>query len=84
MFTTPWLQPRKRKSEYGVDLVSLEKVPPVDGVIWAVAHEKYAGMNIERLKGFCANGEAPGVIIDVKSKLSPEEVEKAGLLYFCL
>jgi UDP-N-acetyl-D-galactosamine dehydrogenase len=80
----PMASPEEAKAEYDVDLVSLDKIPPVDGVIWAVAHEKYADMTVERLKKFCANGSAPGIIIDVKSMLSPAEVEKEGLLYFCL
>ena len=80
----PMASAEESKEEYGLDLISLDNVPPVDGVIWAVPHRKYADMSVERLKGFCVEGEEPGIIIDVKSMLSPQEVEKAGLLYFCL
>jgi UDP-N-acetyl-D-galactosamine dehydrogenase len=80
----PMASAEEAREEYGVDLIDLDQAPKVDGVIWAVAHSKYADMSVERLKGFCGNGEGPGVIIDLKSMLSPEEVEKAGLFYFCL
>ncbi len=80
----PLADPELTREEYDLDLVSLEDVPKMDGVIWAVAHAAYADMTVARLKGFCANGVAPGVIVDVKSSLSPEEVEKAGMLYFSL
>jgi UDP-N-acetyl-D-glucosamine/UDP-N-acetyl-D-galactosamine dehydrogenase len=80
----PMASPEDAKAEYGVDLVSMDEIPPVDGVIWAVAHEKYATLNVAQLKKFCANGAEPGVIIDIKSSLCPSEVEDAGLLYFCL
>ncbi len=80
----PMASPEDARAEYGVELVSLDEIPAVDGVIWAVAHEKYSTLNVAQLKKFCTNGPEPGVIIDIKSSLCPSEVEAAGLLYFCL
>jgi UDP-N-acetyl-D-galactosamine dehydrogenase len=80
----PIADPELTKKEYGLDLVDLDQIPPVDGVVWAVAHARYADMSVERLKKLCTNGPEPGVIIDVKSSLAEEEVKKAGMLYFSL
>ena len=80
----PMADPEEAYHEYGVKLTALEEVPPVDGVIWAVAHKKLASLTMADLKKFCSNGAGNGVIMDVKSILAPEEAEKAGMLYWSL
>ncbi len=69
---------------YGIELLSLEAAGEVDAVIWAVAHEQFAGITAERLKGLCRNGNGCGVVMDVKAVLDRGEVEGQGLKYWCL
>jgi UDP-N-acetyl-D-galactosamine dehydrogenase len=63
----PLALPDEAKREYGIDLTALDKLPPADAVILAVAHKEYAsggwGLVTRLLKG----GE--GVVLDVKSML---------------
>jgi len=70
--------------EYGFDLVDLNGLAPVDGVIWAVAHEAFNEITPKRLKQLCENGNGTGVVIDVKGVLQREQVEAQGLRYWSL
>ncbi len=72
------------KHEYGLDLIDLEGLAPVDGVIWAVAHSAFAEITPDKLKALCCNGNGCGVVMDVKGMLNKDEVEGAGLGYWCL
>jgi UDP-N-acetyl-D-galactosamine dehydrogenase len=72
------------KHEYGLDLIDLEGLAPVDGVIWAVAHSAFADITPERLKALCCNGGGCGVVMDVKGVLTRGAVEGVGLGYWSL
>ncbi len=80
----PVVHPGEAREEYGIELVGLEEAGTVDGVIWAVAHEQFNGVSVEKLKGLCSNGNGQGIVVDVKSMLNRSEVEAAGLLYWSL
>jgi UDP-N-acetyl-D-galactosamine dehydrogenase len=68
----------------GIDLVDIDQVGKVDGVIWAVAHDLFNSISPGRLKAMCANGNGQGVVIDVKSILEKEAIEREGLKYWSL
>lgn len=72
------------KHEYGLDLVALEGLAPVDTVIYAVTHREFKGLAVEDLAHLCRNGNGAGVIVDVKSTLRRKDVEAAGLSYWSL
>ena len=63
----PWADAEEVKREYGLDLVdSLDST--YDAVILAVAHDKFDGLDIEKLK----NGN-DSVVYDIKSKLEKSD-----------
>ncbi len=63
----PWADDEEVKREYGLDLVdSLDS--KYDAVVLAVAHDKFDGLDIEKLK----NGNDT-VIYDIKSKLEESD-----------
>ncbi len=70
------------QQEYGFGLVELDGLAPVDGVVWAVAHSAFAGITPKRLKELC--GGKAGVLMDVKSVLERDAVERVGLSYWSL
>ncbi len=72
------------RKEYGIDLVDLDSVAPVDAVVLAVAHQAYRSINIDRLQELCSTPSGTGVIMDVKSILKKTDVESAGLIYWNL
>jgi len=80
----PIADPEEVKHEYGLDLVGLEAAAPVDGVVLAVAHERFRELTPQHLGRLCANGNGSGVVMDVKSVLDGGRATAAGLLYWSL
>ncbi len=81
----PYANPIDAKHEYGVDLVPLDMVNDADCIIFAVAHDSFRAMTIEQIEklfGKFPNEEK--VIIDVKSILNKDEIEKLGYSYWRL
>ena len=72
------------KHEYDIDLVDLDGLAPVDGIVWAVAHSAFTTINPAKLKTMCRNGNGCGVLMDVKNVLRRDEVEAVGLRYWSL
>ena len=72
------------RKEYGIDLVDLDAVEPVDAVVLAVAHQEYRSFDAERLMGLCSTQNGAGVIMDVKNILNKTEIESSGLVYWTL
>lgn len=68
------------KHEYGIDLVELEEMRNLDGLVLAVAHRAYLEMSREKLFGMLRRG---GVLIDVKSIIDPKSVP-SHLTYWSL
>jgi len=63
----PWADPEEVKREYGLDLLpSLDA--QYDAVVLAVAHDKFGGLDIEKLK----SGNDT-VVYDIKSKLEESD-----------
>lgn len=71
--------------EYGVDLVELNKVKNADCLVFAVAHDEFKNMGLEQIDGLFGDFERDKkIIIDVKSILDKEEIEKRGYRYWRL
>ncbi|TCP24920.1 UDP-N-acetyl-D-galactosamine dehydrogenase [Scopulibacillus darangshiensis] len=73
------------KCEYGIDLARLKDVKDADCIVFAVAHEEFKNMSIEQIDGMFGDfNSQEQVIIDVKSMLKKEEIEKSGYSYWRL
>jgi UDP-N-acetyl-D-galactosamine dehydrogenase len=68
--------------EMAVEIVDLEALPPIDGIVLAVAHQEYAALADERLRRLCGTGRA--VFIDVKMARNRSALEALGFTYWCL
>ena len=80
----PVADPVEAREEYGLELVGLDEVGQVDGVILAVAHQLFGGITAEELSRLCCNGNGCGVVVDVKGVFRRESVETAGIRYWNL
>ncbi|MBK8375860.1 MAG: nucleotide sugar dehydrogenase [Sphingomonadales bacterium] len=65
--------------EYGLSLSDLSKLSDLDGAVFAVPHKDY----LDNLADIVARVKPDGVIIDIKSALSPEQVG-SGQTYWSL
>ncbi|MGB5020397.1 nucleotide sugar dehydrogenase, partial [Sphingorhabdus sp.] len=63
--------------EYGLSLSDLSKLSDLDGAVFAVPHKDY----LDNLADIVARVKPDGVIIDIKSALSPEEVGSGQTLW---
>ncbi len=73
------------KHEYGVDLVDLNEIRDADCLVFAVAHNEFKAFSLEEIDGLFGNYKAEEkVIIDVKSILDKNEIEKCGYSYWRL
>ena len=63
--------------EYGISLASWEDIANMDGIVYAVRHEKYRQSRLHE------HLVADGVLIDVKSAVDPSSVP-AGVTYWSL
>ena len=81
----PWASERDAMHEYGVTLTKLEEVRDADCVILAVAHDAFKNIGLAELDRLYKAGDRhEKVLIDVKSILDKEAVEKAGYRYWRL
>jgi len=80
----PVADPVEAREEYGLELVGLDAVGQVDGVVLAVAHEVFGGISAERLHELCGNGNGCGVVVDVKGMLDRPAIESKELWYWGL
>lgn len=75
----PKADPKEVHEEYGIDLVSLDKIGPIDALVLAVSHEEYLKAPESLLKLL----KSPGCVVDVKSVLTPTSLPKETH-YWCL
>jgi UDP-N-acetyl-D-galactosamine dehydrogenase len=71
----PVANPEDARHEYGLELVDWESMAGLNAIILAVAHAEFDG--IETRLSSCCRAGAP--VMDVKSVLSVEQVQAAGL-----
>lgn len=82
----PWASERDALHEYGVTLTDINEVNDVDCVILAVAHNEFKEMGLEKIAKLYKENENNDekVLIDVKSILNKNIVEKEGYRYWRL
>jgi UDP-N-acetyl-D-galactosamine dehydrogenase len=80
----PCADSEETREEYDIELVRLEEVGKVDGVVLAVAHRQFEELDPIRLKGLCGNGNGCGVVVDVKGFLDGARITESGLTYWSL
>lgn len=81
----PYADPVDAKREYGVDLVPFDMVNDADCVVFAVGHDLFKDMTMEQVDGMF--DELPNeekVIVDVKSILNKDKIDKYGYSYWRL
>jgi UDP-N-acetyl-D-galactosamine dehydrogenase len=76
----PLASPKEAAHEYGLDLAPLDALGALDGVVLAVPHAAYVELGPRRIAAMLKDR---GVLVDVKSVLSPAEVP-AGVAYWSL
>lgn len=69
-------------NEYKIKLNSLDEITNVDAIIFAVSHNTFKSIEIDKLKNVYSKGEK--VLIDIKGIYKREEVERKGLIYWSL
>lgn len=81
-----WADKEVAKKEYGVDLVSMDKIPKADCVIVAVGHDAFKTMSTNELKSLFREGSTDDekILIDVKSLYNLEELKDSGLRFWRL
>ncbi|MDQ0232754.1 nucleotide sugar dehydrogenase [Metabacillus malikii] len=81
----PYVDPLEAKREYGVDIVPFDMINDADCLVFAVAHDMFRDMTLEKINGlFGEFSNKEKVIIDVKSILDKGEIEKCGYSYWRL
>ncbi len=77
----PMADPAEALHEYGVTLLSLDKLTPSDAIIVAVAHREFRAMSIEELLAMM--NDAP-LIIDVKGIYNRQYIENSNIRHWRL
>jgi UDP-N-acetyl-D-galactosamine dehydrogenase len=75
----PLASPQQASKEYAIALCSLDALSNLDGLILAVPHAQYLE-HVDRIMGRLSQG---GIVIDVKSRLSPGTL-RDDVLYWSL
>lgn len=74
---------KEAEREYGVEIQKIEDITEVDAIVLAVAHNEFRKMTVEQIENLMKKNET-GVVIDVKSILKKDEIEKHGMKYWSL
>ena len=68
--------PEQVTKEYGIDLVSWEKLSDVSAIILAVAHKEYTQLT---QKDFVKKLKKPGLIMDIKKVIQKDSLKNSGV-----
>lgn len=79
----PQADVKEAEREYGVAIQKIKDVTEVDAVVLAVAHNEFEKMTAAQIGSLMKKGES-GVVVDVKSVLKKDEIEKCGMKYWSL
>ncbi|HWL26900.1 MAG TPA: nucleotide sugar dehydrogenase [Ureibacillus sp.] len=81
----PWANTEEAYNEYGIELVTLETIKNADCLVFAVAHEEFIDLSFQKIEEmFNKTENKENVIIDVKSILDKDEINKRGYSYWSL
>lgn len=73
------------KNEYGLDLVEINNIKNADCLVFAVAHDVFKNMSLERIDMLFGKFPNEGkIIIDVKSIFDKKNIEAKGYSYWRL
>ncbi|MCC6337622.1 MAG: nucleotide sugar dehydrogenase [Myxococcales bacterium] len=81
MLHDPYADPEDTRHEYGLSLTKLEELVNLDALILAVSHKQFVGNPVS---WFVDRVRPGGVLVDVKSALTPAEVPAGRVSYWCL
>lgn len=86
VITDPKADPEEVRLVYGMELTPIEGIKDADCLVFAVAHEEYKNTPWESFDGLFDPSLPYGerVIIDIKSILDKDEVEKIGYCFWRL
>lgn len=76
--------PEETRHEYGIELIVMDAVEPVDEAVLAVAHKSFVDITAERLAELCYKGSGCGVVVDVKGVLKKADDIGKGMVYWSL
>jgi UDP-N-acetyl-D-galactosamine dehydrogenase len=79
----PWANTQEVQREYGVTLTQITPQSPVDSLIIAVAHTRFAQLSPSELQKLCVMHRTP-VIADLKALYDRKELEAHGFQVFRL
>jgi len=79
----PWADPEEVRHEYGIELVSLDSMNALDGLVVAVAHQEFAALKPQALRAMCKPDHQP-VIGDLKGVFQRQALADAGFTVFRL
>lgn len=68
----PWIDTAEARREYGFDLIEAPKAGDYDAVVLAVAHQQFADLGPQAIRGF---GKAGAVVFDVKAMLPKDAAD---------
>jgi UDP-N-acetyl-D-glucosamine/UDP-N-acetyl-D-galactosamine dehydrogenase len=77
----PWADAAEVAHEYGLTLTAKENLPKADALIVAVSHHEFAKLIPSEAASLV---QAGGVVIDVKSVLTPVDYQAAGFSFWRL
>lgn len=81
----PCVDASEAMNKYGVKLTSMEEIKNMECILFAVAHEQFRALTLEKLDDMFADmPNQEKVLIDVKSMFPKEQVLKAGYTYWRL
>ena len=72
----PIADPADARHEYGIDLLSWDKLPVAEALVVAVAHKPFLTMPVEKLASKVARNAC---VVDIKSRLDQAALRTAGL-----
>lgn len=85
VITDPKASKEEAKSEYGINLISMNDIGKLDAVVIAVGHEEYMNLSIDDFnKLYSDSPDHKKTLIDVKGILNRNEYENAGYIYWRL
>jgi UDP-N-acetyl-D-galactosamine dehydrogenase len=81
----PYANPLEAKQEYGIELFPFDMINDADCLVFAVAHDIFKDLTMEQIDGmFGVLPNEEKVIVDVKSILDKNQIEKRGYRYWKL
>jgi len=81
----PWANAVEAKKEYNIELIDLEEINDADCLVFAVAHDVFKNLSMEKIQEmFSSNINENNIIIDVKSIFNKQLIESQGYVYWRL